>query len=144
MNKGQFLGWLCIILAAGQAAYAQPASGAIEPGAASAPVATSALKQELEQTYQKLLKNPANVALNLRYAEIAIQLKDYEAAIPPLERLLFYNPALDDVKLKLGILYYLLQSPDMARTYFNEVSASGTASQDLKVQANQYLKKLGG
>lgn len=130
MRKTPFLAAAMLLLAC-HAASAQPAGEA-------------ALQTELEQTYQRLLKNPANVALNLRYAEIAIELKDYESAIPPLERLLFYNPALDDVKLKLGILYYLLKSPDMARTYLAEVAASPTASQDVKIQANQYLKKLGG
>lgn len=142
MHKAQLFGYIiAIILCTTNVVWAASAADAV---ATAQPKAPADLKQELEATYQKLLKNPANVALNLRYAEVAIELKDYESAIPPLERLLFYNPGLDDVKLKLGILYYLLKSSDMARTYFTEVANSAGAAEELKVQANQYLKKLGG
>lgn len=100
------------------------------------------LKAEMNSAYQQLLKTPSDINLNLQYADLAIEAKDYEAAIPPLERILFYNPSLIDVKLKLGILYYLLNSTEVAKSYFQEVKNSKTASKETLAKADDYLTKI--
>lgn len=99
-------------------------------------------KAELKQLYNRLLENPSDINMNLQYADLAIEMKDYEAAIPPLERILFYNPSLVDTKLKLGILYYLLGSYDVAKSYLETVRQASAATKETTSKADEYLKKI--
>jgi hypothetical protein len=67
--------------------------------------------------FDELLRDPANVELNLRYAELSEKLGDTEAAISALERLVVYAPDRTDIRLQLGLLYLSIGSNDMARSY---------------------------
>ncbi len=100
--------------------------------------------RELDTTYNQLLRDPTDVDLTLRYAELAVDVGDYEAAIPPLERLLITNPKSSKIRLELGILYYLLGSHDVARNYLTQVSQSGSAKPFMKQQADNYLSRIKG
>src|SRR5262245_15791409 len=51
-----------------------------------------ALKKEQELLFQKVLRDPKNLDVAFRHAEISTALGDYEAAIGSLERMLFFNP----------------------------------------------------
>lgn len=97
-----------------------------------------------EDTFQKMMKDPANVDVTLQYATVAVSLNNYEAAIPPLERILMFNPNLPKIKLQLGVLYYKLDSMNMAKTYFEEAANSEDASDEIKSSANNYLQKIKG
>ena len=44
------------------------------------------LMREFDQLYEQLLNEPDNIELTTRYADIAVRMKDYEAAIPALDR----------------------------------------------------------
>lgn len=103
---------------------------------------SQATEQRLDQLYNELLANPGDVDKTLAYAELAVELGDYEAAIPPLERLLLKNPNSNKLKLELGIMYYLLGSYDTAKTYLLEVKNSGNAPRDFVAQADTYLSKM--
>ncbi len=102
----------------------------------------AALEQQFHQAFNQMLKDPANVDLTTRYAELAVELGDYEAAIPPLERLLMNDPEQNDVKLELGVLYFLLNSHNIAKEYLGEVANSGTATPEQIKRANEYLAKM--
>lgn len=104
--------------------------------------ADSAIKQEFEQTFQKMLEDPANVDIALKYAQLAVSLGNYEAAIPPLERILIFNPNLPKIKLELGVLYYKLDSMKMAKSYFEGAAVSKDATDEIKNSANEYLQKI--
>src|SRR5829696_4532054 len=80
---------------------------------------------EYDAMFAQVLREPANLDLSFRFAEVATAAGDYEAAIGALERMLFYNPNLPRVKLELGILYFRLGSYEMARSYFQGALASG-------------------
>jgi cytochrome c-type biogenesis protein CcmH/NrfG len=54
--------------------------------------AAGELQQQFEQAFQHMLLDPANLDKSFKYAELGIQIGDYEAAISALERMLLYNP----------------------------------------------------
>lgn len=118
-------------------------AGLVSPQALAIEGSTSqALKQEFEQTFTQMLKEPGNVDIAMRYSQLAEQLGDYEAAIPPLERLLMFNPDLPDIKLKLGVLYHKLGSDDVAKTYFNDAMQGDKVPERTVSEAKRYLKQL--
>ena len=101
-----------------------------------------AMRSEFNKTYAQLLRNPSDVNLTLQYAALAASLGDYEAAIPPLERLVMLDPTLYRTKLKLGTFYQKLGSKVVARSYFEDVANESAAPEDVVTQAKLYLQKL--
>ena len=101
-----------------------------------------ALRSEFNKTYAQLLHNPSDVDLTLKYADMAVRLNDYEAAIPPLERLVMLDPTLYRTRLKLGTFYAKLVSKVVARNYFEEVAREASAPQEVVTQAKLNLQKL--
>lgn len=101
-----------------------------------------ALQKQFEQVFSQMLANPADVDVALHYSYLAEQLGDYEAAIPPMERLLMFNPDLPHIKLKLGVFYHKLGSDDVARTYFEDVVDGKNATRPIIAEARKYLKQL--
>lgn len=99
-------------------------------------------QDRLHSLYNELMANPGDTEKTIAYAELATELGDYEAAIPPLERLLITHPNTPKIKLELGILYYLLGSYDMATTYLEEVKKAKSAQPDLVQQADEYLQRM--
>ncbi len=104
--------------------------------------AEASLEQQFEAAFQRMYEEPSNVDLTLEYARLAIAIKDYEAAIPPLERLLMFNPNLTKLKLKLGEMYYNLKSYDMAKIYFAEVVEASSGQGELAKKAEAFLAKM--
>lgn len=100
------------------------------------------LEQEFNAAFNAMLSNPSDVALTTRYAELAVEKGDYESAIPPLERLLMMNPDLVDVRLEVGVMYFLLNSHSMAKEYLNEVKSSKLATPEQVKRADEYLAKM--
>ncbi len=96
-----------------------------------------------EESFERMLADPSDVDLTLAYANAAIDVGNYEAAIPPLERMLFFNPELYEIKFQLGVMYYNLKSYDVAREYFVDAK-SGDSGSDIASRADEYLKKIGG
>lgn len=97
---------------------------------------------ETNRLYQQLLAYPADQEKTLEYSKKAAALGDYEAAIPPLERLLLNNPKSAKLRLELGILYSLLGSKEVAKTYLQEAKLGAKADSDIVKQADAYLKRL--
>lgn len=99
------------------------------------------LEQKIDSTFTKMMANPSDVDVTLEYANLVIEAKDYEAAIPALERILFFNPELNEIKLRLGVMYYNLESYNMAKEYIQSVAKNAT-NKELVDQANSYLSKM--
>jgi tetratricopeptide (TPR) repeat protein len=110
------------------------------------PVAAQAtagdVKKEFDQAFYAMLSDPADVDKTIRYTELAVKLGDYEAAIPPLERLLMLNPDLPEVKLEVGVLYYLLNSHEAAKGYLVDVAGDASATADQVERAKNYLSRM--
>jgi hypothetical protein len=88
------------------------------------PVLAQDASDEQERLYAQMLREPTNYQVTFAYVKVATDRGDYEAAIAALERLLYYNPKLANVKYELGTLYMKLRSFDMARRYFKEAQTT--------------------
>ncbi len=102
----------------------------------------SQIKKQFDVTFYKMLKDPSDVDMTMKYADLAIQLEDYEAAIPALERVLMFNPNLPSIKAELGVLYYRLESFVMAKSYFEDSVRGDDVPEDVRATANEYLNVL--
>ena len=94
------------------------------------------------QAFQYSYRNPEDVNVALKYSEEAVKIGNYEAAIPPLERILMFNSELIEVRLEVGVLYYLLNSSDMAKKHLSMVAHDPIATDTSKARANSFLAKL--
>jgi tetratricopeptide (TPR) repeat protein len=102
----------------------------------------TSLKRGLDELFDRILRDPSNVDLTLRYARVATQLGDYEAAVTALERLLFLNPSLAQAQLELGVLYYRLGSYGLARSYLDEAKTSGQLAPETLALVDGYLTDI--
>lgn len=95
-----------------------------------------------EAAFQETLRNPGDPTTLLRYADLAVQVGDLEAAISALERLLLIDGDQPKVKLELGVLYYRLGSYEAARTYLEGARGSGRATAETRARAEEYLREV--
>lgn len=110
--------------------------------AVSAPVSAEEMRDELQRAYQQVLMHPDDYNTNMKYASIAVKMEDYESAIPPLERTLMADPDNSKIKLRIGMMFYLLGSNSMAKVYFNDVAIDANAAPEIVAEAQQYLGKM--
>jgi tetratricopeptide (TPR) repeat protein len=115
-----------------------------QPVAAQAPQAgdQQQLRKEFDDLFQRTLVDPTNLDVVFRYAEVATQLGDYEAAITALERTLFFNPDLPRVQLELGVLYFRLGSYQAAQGYLERARQSPDVPPDVKDKIDLYLGQI--
>lgn len=99
-------------------------------------------QEAFQQAFSAMLADPSNTEKTIAYAELAVKLGDYEAAIPPLERLLMLNPKLPKVRLEVGVLYYLLNSHEVAKGYLMDVKNDPNAKPEQIKRAQDYLARL--
>jgi hypothetical protein len=101
-----------------------------------------ALQREFRELFDRTMADPTNLDLAFRYAEVAAQLGDFEAAITALERMLFFNPDLPRVKLELGVLYFRLGSFAEARRYFEQAVEGGAVPDEVRARVAVYLSEI--
>lgn len=104
--------------------------------------ATGDLQQQFEQAFQHMLQDPSNLDKSFKYAELGIQVGDYEAAISALERMLLYNPDLPRVRLELGVLYFRLGSYAIARTYLTRAVEGENVPDDVRARVAVFLDEI--
>jgi tetratricopeptide (TPR) repeat protein len=97
---------------------------------------------QLKSLFEEVLRDPANLELNLRYAELSEKLGDPEAAIGALERLLIYAPDLSNIRLQLGLLYLSIGSYDVARSYLEAIADAPDLTPEQRDEAAQGLAKV--
>ena len=68
------------------------------------------LRQKQAAQFTEMFNNPDNVELMYAYALTSIKLRDYEAAISTLERILIFRPDTPRVEIELGAAYYRIGS----------------------------------
>ena len=100
------------------------------------------LRQKQQTQFQAMFAEPDNVELMYAYALTSIQLRDYEAAISTLERILIYRPDTPSVELELGAAYYRIGSLTIARFYFEEAKADPSLPADLQARADAFLAEI--
>lgn len=102
-----------------------------------------ALERELDELFQRMLANPGDLDVTLRYAQVSVQLGDFETAVMAYERLLMIDPNLPRIRYELGFLYYRLGSLDLARTYLQRALAAGDMPADVRSGAQALLAEIG-
>ncbi len=92
-------------------------------------------------TYEDILKDPDNIALNARYAQDQIAKGELLSAAATLERILMVNPDLADVRLLYAVVLYRLDSLNEAE---KELSALKTVTLPpaIRDQVTAYEKKI--
>ena len=101
----------------------------------------AALRAELSSIYQQLLIDPSDRALNRRMIEIAVELKDYDAAIGAVERLIFYDPTNAALQLEAARLYMQIESYAAAAGYLKEAVALPGLTAEQRADATTLLAK---
>jgi len=97
---------------------------------------------EYKALFDQMFANPTNLDVTFRFAEMATQLGDYEAAIGALERMLFFNPDLPRVKLELGVLYFKLGSYAMAQYYFKSAISGRNVPAEVRAKVDAFLAEI--
>src|SRR4051794_3576940 len=107
--------------------------------ALSAPKDSDSLRVELDTIYRRLLSDPSDRALNRRLIDIAVTLKDYDAAIGAVERLIFYEPGNAGLQLEAAHLYIQIKSYAAAAGYLKDILALPNLTVAERKQATDLL-----
>lgn len=144
----QFWGVYVKFTWAGKSIFCVAACFALCSGAAAeqigiAPPGTASIVQlDYETLFRQMYKSPSNLDANFKFTEQAVARGDYEAAIGALERILFFNPNLPQVKFELGILYFKLGSFEVARGYLQDAAKGADVPDDIRAQARADLAEI--
>ena len=111
-------------------------------GVSAQPAPAPGTEPSYDLLFQRVLRAPSDLDLSFRFANVASQRGDLEAAIGSLERMVFYNPNLPRVKLELGVLYYRLGSYEMAHSYLESALESGSAPPEVSEAVKLYLAEI--
>lgn len=109
---------------------------------AQTPLSGAEASAESDAAFQAMLADPSNLDKTFAYAELAVQIGNFEGAISALERMLLLNPNLPRVRLELGVLYYRIGSFDVASEYFNAVRSAEGAPAPVRARVEEYLKAI--
>jgi hypothetical protein len=89
--------------------------------------------------YQNVLNDPNDLGKTFAYAEKLVEERNFESAAAVLERLAIRYPQQAEIRLELGVMYYRLNSPQMAKDQFQRVLAMPGADQEVKRKAEEFL-----
>ena len=102
----------------------------------------AALEAQYEKAFEEVFKDPGNLDKSFRFAELAIKIGNYEAAISALERMLLVNPNLPRVRLELGVLYFRLGSFRTARSYLQRVKRAPDVPAEVAARVDHFLAEV--
>jgi hypothetical protein len=100
------------------------------------------LRTQFDLVYARLLKSPADRALNRQLIDLAVALMDYDAAIGGVERLLFFDPNNPLLRLEAATYYYQTGSFAAARGYLEEALAAPSLTLDVRAEINTLLAEV--
>lgn len=98
----------------------------------------AATPAERDALFLRLKAAPTNDALALQYARMSVELRDYEAAVSVLERVLDRDPASVDARLQLAQAYFALGSYEVAQYHFTILQRSGALTPQEAQEAAAY------
>ncbi len=108
-----------------------------------AAVSDDDLRIRQEKLFEAMLAAPDNLDVMFEHALTSIALKDYEAAISTLERLLIFNPSLARAKVELGAAYFRLGAYENARYYFDDVLTNDNPPDDVRLRITAFMDEIG-
>ena len=89
-----------------------------------------------------MFRDPADLDVTFRFAEVSALLGNFEAAVSALERMLLFNPDLPRVRLELGVLYFRLGSYALARTYLTRALAADEVPAGVQQRVEVFLAEI--
>ncbi len=99
----------------------------------------SSLWAAYHRAFEAMIQDITNLDKTFTFAELAVQVGDYEGAISAFERMLLIDPNLPQVKVELGALYMRLGSYRMAQTYLNDALASPNLPKPVRAHIDKLL-----
>jgi tetratricopeptide (TPR) repeat protein len=106
---------------------------AVLPGAAGA-----STEAERDAVFARLLRAPDDRALMLQYARLSVALREYEAAVSTLERMLRLAPDDAETRFELGIAYFALGSAELAAHHFAVLGDGAALPPDQAAELRAY------
>ncbi len=114
----------------------------LAPAAAQEALSGEDLDKAYDEAFQALFQDPGNLDKSFRFAELAVQKGNFEAAISALERMLLINPDLPRVRLELGVLYFRIGSYAIARTYLTRVLQAPDVPDEVQDRVAVFLDEI--
>jgi len=97
---------------------------------------------ELDRLFERMLREPANLDIMFEYAQRAVEIGNYDAAVGTLSRMLLFNPDLPRVRLELGALYFQMGSYEAARTYLTQALEAKDMPPEIRERAETILAEI--
>ena len=105
------------------------------------PKELAAVEQQKEEVFKKLFKDPTNLSLLFKYANLSIMVGDLEGAIGVFEQMLIYDSKLPRIRLELGVLYFRLGAYALANNYLKSVKEFNPPP-EVEARVDQFLKAI--
>ena len=99
------------------------------------------VEQQKEEVFKKLFKDPTNLSLLFRYANLSIMVGDLEGAIGVFEQMLIYDSKLPRIRLELGVLYFRLGAYALANNYLKSVKEFNPPP-EVEARVDQFLEAI--
>ena len=98
-------------------------------------------QQQKEEIFKQLFKDPTNLSLLFKYANISILVGDLEGAIGVFEQMLIYDSELPRIRLELGVLYFRLGAYALASNYLKSVKEFNPPP-EVEARVDQFLEAI--
>lgn len=108
----------------------------------SAPVAAEPSREERDRLAAYVQAHPEDDEAAYRFVILTAEVKDYEAGVGALERVLMFNPKLARARKELGFLYSRLGNWDLAAQYLREARESGALDDVQNAQIDAQLPDI--
>jgi tetratricopeptide (TPR) repeat protein len=105
------------------------------------PESVASVQREKEEVFKQLFKDPTNLSLLFKYANLSILVGDLEAAIGVFEQMLIYDSELPRIRLELGVLYFRLGAYAIATNYLKSVKEFNPPP-EVEAKVNQFLEAI--
>ncbi|MEJ6388133.1 tetratricopeptide repeat protein [Gymnodinialimonas ulvae] len=96
---------------------------------------------ERDAAFQEMLADPSNRLLMQRYAQLSVQLRDFEAAAATLERLVDLEPENTAARVELAIAYFALGSYEVADYHLSVALSSGALTPQQIARVTRYQQE---
>ena len=97
--------------------------------------------QQKEEVFKQLFKDPTNLSLLFKYANLSIMVGDLEGAIGVFEQMLIYDSELPRIRLELGVLYFRLGAFALANNYLKSVKEYNPPP-EVEAKVDQFLEAI--
>ena len=105
------------------------------------PKELSIAQQQKQEVFKQLFKDPTNLSLLFKYANLSIMVGDLEGAIGVFEQMLIYDSELPRIRLELGVLYFRLGAFALANNYLKSVKEFNPPP-EVEARVDQFLEAI--